>query len=112
MTESIEFDIYEWMVIYKLTIRKYIGNRHTSEDNVAKGFPKHERGKIKDALYSLIKRGIVIYKPTSYGIEVSLNPHYQNIKEIMEKSIEVMDQIKSGKSLEDEENFYDEGISM
>ena len=98
MNKTEEFDIYEWMVIYKLTIKGYIGNRHTSEDNVPKGFPKHERGKIKDALHSLIKKGIVIYKPTSYGKEVSLNPHYQNIKQIMEKSIDIVVLTKSGKT--------------
>ena len=92
-----EFDRYEWSVIYKLTMRGYIGGRHTNEDNIPKGFPKHERRKIKDALESLIKKGVVISKPTSYGLEVSLNPHYPNIKEIMEESIRVMEKIKSGK---------------
>ncbi|MFQ6063784.1 MAG: hypothetical protein ACE5J9_11530, partial [Methanosarcinales archaeon] len=62
----------------------YIGGRHTSEDNVIKGFPKHERGKIKKKLKDLIKEGYLISKPTSYGIQISINPKMiAEIKEIL-----------------------------
>jgi hypothetical protein len=61
-------------ILEKLMHKKYIGGRHTSEDTVIKGFPKHKRGNVKKALKELIKEGYVIPKPTSYGLEVSINP--------------------------------------
>lgn len=39
-----------------------------------KGLPKHVRGEAKKALKSLIKKGYILPKPTSYGLQVSLNP--------------------------------------
>lgn len=70
----------EKAILEKLFVAKIIGGRHTSADNVPKGFPKHLRGDAKDALKSLIKKGYIIAKPTSYGLEVSLNPN--KMKEI------------------------------
>jgi len=61
-----------------------IGERHTSEDNIPKGFPKHERGDVKKALKKLIKQGYITPKITSYGLEVSLNPRkIEEIKKIL-----------------------------
>ena len=64
--------------IERVLIRKlvYMGKwnaNHTSFDNLPKGFPKHLRGMVKDAAKDLIKKGILLSKPTSYGLEVSLN---------------------------------------
>jgi uncharacterized NAD(P)/FAD-binding protein YdhS len=53
---------------------RFIGEKHTSADNIPKGFAKHERGDVKKALKSLTRSGYVIPKITSYGLEVSLNP--------------------------------------
>jgi len=39
----------------KLYKNRHVGRRHTSEDNVIKGFPKHVRGDIKKAWKLLIK---------------------------------------------------------
>tara|TARA_Y100000310_G_C20072243_1_gene529936 strand:- start:18 stop:269 length:252 start_codon:yes stop_codon:yes gene_type:complete len=63
----------------KALLRKLIylgkwGGSHTSIDNLPKGFPKHLRGEIKTIAKELIKREILLSKPTSYGLEVSLNP--------------------------------------
>lgn len=49
------------------------GGSHTSFDNLPKGFPKHLRGTVKEVARELIKSGLLLMKPTSYGIEVSLN---------------------------------------
>ncbi len=54
--------------------------RHTSFDNIPKGAPMHLRGKIKEAAKQLIKEGLLIPKPTGYGLEVSLN--FQRKEEI------------------------------
>ena len=50
------------------------GGNHTSMDNLPKGFPKHLRGEIKEMAKELIKKEMLISKPTSYGVEISLNP--------------------------------------
>ncbi len=73
--------------ILKIILRKLVylgkwGGSHTSIDNVPKGFPKEIRGRVKEVARELIKRGWLLSKPTSYGLEVSLNPEKK--KEIEE----------------------------
>jgi len=67
-------------ILTKLLRHGYIGARHTSIDNIPKGFPKHRYGDVKKATKKLIKDGLILAKPTSYGIQVSLNP--RRIQEI------------------------------
>ncbi|VVB80791.1 Uncharacterised protein [uncultured archaeon] len=76
--------------IIKSLLRKMVymgkwGASHTSVDNLPKGFPAHLRGEVKDVAKDLIKKGFLLSKPTSYGVEVSLNPEKK--KEIEELSI-------------------------
>lgn len=76
----------EKKVLEKLLVDRFIGGRHTSVSNVPKGFPKHLRGDVKKALKKLNKRGYLITKPTSYGLEVSLKPDkIKEIRSILEK---------------------------
>ena len=70
----------EKTILEKMIFDRFIGGRHTSADNVPRGFPKQLRGEAKDALKSLMKKGYIIAKPTSYGLQVSLNP--RRIEEI------------------------------
>ncbi len=58
----------------------YIGGKHTSEDNIPKGLPKHMHGYVKKSVKNLIHQGYIIPKITSYGLEVALDP--ARIKEI------------------------------
>ena len=67
-------------IVKKLFQKKYIGERHTSIANLPKGLPGHLRGDVKQAAKELIADGILLAKPTSYGLEVSLNP--KKMKEI------------------------------
>jgi len=69
-----KIDKVEIAILQKLYDHDFIGEKHTSEDNVPKGFPKHLRGDVKKALKKLIREGYVIPKITSYGLEVSLDP--------------------------------------
>jgi len=69
-------------ILSKLKRNFYIGKRHTSEDNVIKGFPTNERGNMKKAIRKLIRSGYLTSKPTSYGLELSIDP--QRMKEINE----------------------------
>ncbi len=65
----------EKAILEKMLRHGYIGGKHTSEDNIPKGLPKHMHGEIKKALKNLIRAVYVIPKTTSYGMEVSLDPH-------------------------------------
>ena len=63
----------EAKVLYKLMRLGKWEHAHTSVDNLVKGFPKHKRGDVKKLIPKMIKRGFLHVKPTSYGMEVSLN---------------------------------------
>jgi len=67
------------MIVRKQLLRKLIKQRrwlhkHTSYDNLPKGFPSHLGKEVKKVADELIKGGILLKHPTSYGMEVSLNP--------------------------------------
>ena len=62
-------------ILAKMHRHGYIGGRHTSIDNVPKGFPKHVYGKVKKEIKELMKQNLIMVKPTAYGLQVSLNPH-------------------------------------
>ena len=75
----------EKLILLKMYRNCYIGGKHTSEDNIPKGFPKHLQGDARKALKSLIRQGYVIPKATSYGLQVSLNSRrIAEIRQILE----------------------------
>ncbi|MFQ5762423.1 MAG: hypothetical protein ACE5PO_05255 [Candidatus Bathyarchaeia archaeon] len=61
-------------ILEKMLRHEWIGGRHTSADNIPRGRPSHEHKAIKKELKNLIRDGWVTAKPTSYGLQVSLNP--------------------------------------
>jgi hypothetical protein len=74
-------------ILSKLARRNCWKNKHTSFDNLQKSFPKHMRGEIKDAAKELIKENLILKKPTSYAMEVSLNSQRTGeIMKLIEKS--------------------------
>jgi hypothetical protein len=75
----------EKFILAKMYRQGYIGGKHTSEDNIPKGLPRHMYGDVRKALKNLIRQGYVIPKTTSYGLEVSLNSaRIDEIKQILE----------------------------
>ena len=65
-------------ILYKLAKHGYFHGRHTAFENIAKGFkPQHlGRGgqkRIDKLAHELIKSGLLVRKPTSYGLHVYLN---------------------------------------
>ncbi len=69
-------------ILYHLRRKKVIGGVHTHFDTLTRGFPSHLGKNVKEIAKSLIKEGFLITKPTSYGLQVSLNKN--KIKEIEE----------------------------
>ena len=60
-------------ILYKLTRLGKFKHSHTSIDNLPKGFPSDLKGRVKDTVKELIKEEILFTKPTSYGLEISIN---------------------------------------
>jgi len=70
----------EQMTIKKFIVRKLYRKRmwmhkHTNINNLPKGLSNELRSskQVKKAIESLLKEGILLSKPTHYGLEVSLN---------------------------------------
>ena len=73
-------------ILFKLLRHRYWGGKHTSFDNIPKGKPKHQADQIKEVSKGLIKEGLILAKPTHYGLEISLNPEKKKkIVEIISK---------------------------
>ena len=82
-----EFNKFHRKIIRDMFYDTRIAGRHTSEDNILKGFPKSERGDVKDALHDLIKENLIIPKKSTGEIHVSLNPdRLSDINKIIEQS--------------------------
>jgi len=76
-------------ILYHLRRKKMIGGAHTHFDTLTKGFPTHLGKDVKKIAKSLIRDGLIITKPTSYGLQVSLNKN--RIVEIDKIILEVLD---------------------
>jgi hypothetical protein len=66
-------------ILLKLYKRGNWGGSHTAFENLKKGFKDDELGKgglkrVEKMAKELIRAGLIIPKPTSYGLQVSLNP--------------------------------------
>ncbi|MDA4117128.1 MAG: hypothetical protein OK455_02165 [Thaumarchaeota archaeon] len=66
-------------LLFKLHKRGNWGASHTAMDNLKKGWKESELGKhglkrVEQMAKELVREGAVIPKPTSYGLQVSLNP--------------------------------------
>ena len=82
-------DDIQLFILHKLYKLGCWGGRHTSFENLKKGLPPHLRGEVKQAAKALIKENLLLSKPTSYGLEVSLNPKLgEQIKNLIRKYIE------------------------
>lgn len=75
-------------ILHKLSKHGYWGGRHTSFDNLQKGLPPHLRGEARNIGKELIRDSFLLAKPTSYGLEVSLNPsRRQEIEEFIDENL-------------------------
>ena len=75
----------EWIkatMLYHLRRKRIIGAKHTHFDTLKMGFPSHLGKDVKNIAEQLLKQRYIVTKPTSYGLQVSLNK--EKIKEIEE----------------------------
>ena len=69
-------------ILYHLRRKRVIGGVHTHFDTLRRGFPSHLGKDINKIAKELIKKGWILTKPASYGLQVSLNKN--KLKEIGE----------------------------
>ncbi len=60
-------------MLYHLRRKKVIGGVHTHFDTLKRGFPSHFGKEVEKIAKELIKQGLLVIKPTNYGLQVSLN---------------------------------------
>ena len=62
-------------ILRKLVKHRVWQHKHTSIHNLPKGLPDHLRSRkeVRKAVDDLLKTGFLLSKPTSYGLEVSLD---------------------------------------
>ena len=66
-------------ILLKLHKRGNWGASHTAFDNLKKGWTEADLGKhglkrVEQLVKKLMRLGVIIPKPTSYGLQISLNP--------------------------------------
>ena len=92
----------EVRIFLKLDKRGKWGGAHTSMDIIKKGWNIRDLGKeglkrVDKITKDLIRKGFILSKPTSYGLEVSLNHKFsQEIITIIRKYFHVEGQWSNG----------------
>lgn len=75
-------------ILIKLVEHRYWQHKHTNINNLPKSLSSEFKnsGYVKEAIKSLIRTGWFVAKPTSYGLEISLNiKKKKEIEEFIEK---------------------------
>ena len=67
-------------ILLRLYWKRCWNEKHTAFENAYSAVPGHLKGKAKRELLLLIREGLVLAKPTDYGLQISLNT--DNIKDI------------------------------
>ena len=83
-----EEDKIKATMLYHLRRKKIIGNVHTHFDTLKKRFPSYLGKDIEKIAKELIKNKLILTKPTSYGLQVSLNK--EKLKEIEQFILEIL----------------------
>jgi hypothetical protein len=74
-------------IFRKMLYHGYIGAKHTSVENLPKGFPKDCRKKVKKIIDEIMKEGYFRLKPKPDSLHVSLEPKkLQQIKDEISQS--------------------------
>ncbi len=66
-------DELKGLILFKLNRKGKWGHSHIPFDKITRFVPSHLRGTVKEITQQLIKDGLIISKPTFYGLEISLN---------------------------------------
>jgi hypothetical protein len=63
-------------ILRKMLRQGFNGGKHTAIENLPKGLPddKKTKKRAKKLIDNLVKEGYLVLKPTSYGMQTSLDP--------------------------------------
>ena len=81
------------LILFSLARKRKWGESHTAYENLFKVFRsealgKHGMKEAKNVADNLIRNSFIIRKPTSYGIQISLNPNKsQEIKKLIKEQL-------------------------
>jgi hypothetical protein len=67
-------EVVRHAILRKLLRLGYIGGKHTSLENVPKGFPRSERKNVLKVAQKMIKEGYFLVTPKPDSLHVSLEP--------------------------------------
>jgi len=68
-------------LIHKLWIHTCFGKGHMLIDNLVKGYPSHLKGQMKDDVNNLLRKNILVKKPTRHGYAVYINVEHRLMME-------------------------------
>lgn len=78
-------------ILHKLHRKKKWGGAHTALQNLYKWCDQRYADQYKNVTKDMIKEGLLISKPTHYGLQVSLNPNKrEEILKIVRKFFEMV----------------------
>lgn len=81
-------DTIKARLLYHLRKKRVIGGVHTHFDTLRRGFPKHLGKEVDKTAKELIRAGLLLTKPTNYGLQVSLNKNkLQEIEEFIKETL-------------------------
>lgn len=69
-------------ILHKLARKDKWGGAHISSDKVSRWIAlkiRNDGKRVGKVMKRLINRGFIIPKPTSYGMQISLNPHMSKV---------------------------------
>ena len=73
---------FQRTILKRLYRRRIIGGKHTAIEHLTAGISGHLIGEAKRTIAELVKKGYLLPKPTSYGLQISINP--EKMPEILE----------------------------
>lgn len=77
-------------ILFKLVRKRKWDGSHISLDKVKRLVPSHLRGEAGNVIKQLKRENLILFKPTRYGEEISLNPkEAETIYKIVKKYFEV-----------------------
>lgn len=71
-------------IVFNLHWKRCWGGKHTALESVKKGIKPHLAGRYLSMAKELIREGLIVPKPTSYGLHISLNTNRKD--EILERA--------------------------
>jgi hypothetical protein len=78
-------------LIHKLWIHTCFGKGHMLIDNLVKGYPSHLKGQMKEDVDNLVRKNILVKKPTRHGYAVYINvEHRLMIEQVLKKHFKLL----------------------